>query len=300
MTDLVSEVVSHHQRKLVEVKNRARLAEVGNVIRERYGALSDSDVLFVDAAERELAECQGCTGYPCRKQKLAGFQPVITVNKNIGAYVTLKFCKPYEERERLDAFKAKLRAAKIPPRYRGKTLADYTVDADNNNAVYFAKTALLKNYGGAFFYGDVGAGKTFLASIIAQDFLRAGKSVLFEKVADLLTEFHEIYRGHSQQSEKELLTKLYNVDLLVLDDFGMEKATKFVGTTLCKILDARYDREGITTIITSNLSIEQVKKSLNTPTDADKGDLCLNGTRIADRCVEFCKTILFKATSRRR
>lgn len=43
--------------------------------------------------------------------------------------------------------------------------------------------------------------------------------------------------------------KLPAVNLLVLDDFSMEKTTKFVGTMLCKIWDARYDREGITTII---------------------------------------------------
>ena len=276
---------------------RARLAQVGTRIRTQYGVTQDSDVLLIDAAEMELAKCEGCAGYPCHKSTNAGFIPVLSVNGEV--FVSMKICKEYVKHNAQVELSRKLKAAKIPPRYRGKTFANYKTDKNNQVAVTFAKSVLLKGYSGAFFYGKAGTGKTFLAALIAQEFVKAGKTALFEKVADLLTEFHEIYRGKSQESEKELLSKLYNVDLLVLDDFGMEKTTKFVGTTLCKILDARYDREGITTIITSNLKMAQVADSLNKPADAEKSDICLNGTRIQDRCIEICKTIEFQGDSRR-
>lgn len=253
MTDLFGKA-----EMLASVK--ARLAEVGSRIRKKYGVTKDSDVWQIDTAERELAECEGCKGYPCRKATNVGFIPVINV-ENGEVLVSSAICKPYIQYNAQVEFSEKLKTAKIPLRYRGKTFADYKADENNKVAVSFAKTVLSKGYSRAFFYGKTGTGKTFLASIIAQEFIKAGKSVLFEKVADLLTAFHEIYRGQSQKSEKELLSELYDVQLLVLDDFGIEKPSQFVGTVLCKIMDARYDREGITTIITSNLSVTEIKKS---------------------------------------
>lgn len=279
------------------------LQRMAPAVRNVYGTnLSDLQVLEVCAALRELAECDKCTGYPCRKSekcsKGEGFKPIIQIDSRWGLSIAAMRCKPYGEHFRQVALERKFKQAKIPPCYKGKTFADYRVDALNKNAVTFAKTLSQADYRGAYFYGEVGTGKTLLAAIIAQEFLSAGKSVLFEKVADLLTEFYAVYRGHGG-SEDSLLDELYNVDLLVLDDFGIEKPTQFVGATLCKILDARYNREDVTTLITSNYSLEQIKRRLNNPTDLQQGDLCLNGSRIYDRCREICKPILFKGDSRR-
>lgn len=248
-----------------------------------------------------MTECENCTGYPCRKSINIGGKPVIKVDARLGGVMILaEDCPIYAQLDRQKDFERRIAAAKIQPRYVGKTLKDYTVDADNRNAVEFAKKVLTEKFSGAYFYGEAGTGKTYLASIIAQDFLRAGKSVLFGKVADLLTEFYEIYREQSGMSEQELLNRLYNVDLLILDDFGLEKPTYFVGATMCKILDARYNRTGITTLITSNYTLQTVRAKLDAPTDAKPDDLCLNGSRVYDRLIEICKPINFKGKSRRR
>ena len=280
------------------------LQRMAPAVRNVYGSdLSDYQVLDVCAALQELAECDKCTGYPCRKSstrgKGKGFKPIIQVDTRWGLSIAAARCKTYSDHFRQEALARKFKQAKIPPCYKGKTYADYHVDAQNKDAVTFAKTLSRAGYRGAYFFGEVGTGKTFLAALIAQEFLSAGKSVLFEKVADLLTEFYAIYRGQGG-SEDSLLDDLYNVDLLVLDDFGIEKSTQFVGATLCKILDARYNREDVTTLITSNYTLEQIKRRLNNPSDLQSGDLCLNGSRIYDRCREICKPILFKGESRRR
>ena len=243
--------------------------------------------------EQERSECERCKGYPCQKRRNKGFVPSVQEDVPV-----LRRCEVYKEHARLTALEKTFKHSGIPLRFKGKSFADYTADSFNQTAVKFAKAILLEGYSGGYFYGEVGTGKTFLAAIIAQEFLKAGKSVLFEKVADLLTEFYAVYRGEGG-SEDSLLSELYNVDLLILDDFGIEKATQFVGSTLCKILDARYNREGITTIITSNYSLKQIAARLNNPTDMQTGDMCLNGSRIADRCMEICKPILFKGESRR-
>ena len=280
-------------------KVNTRLEEIGKRIREKYGdSLTAAEVLQIDEAERELAECQNCKGYPCHKAKNRGYVPIPNLEKG---YLCMGFvpCQARVNYSRQRELERKFANAKIPSRYMDKTLADYKTDKDNKHAVAFAKDVLRQGLSGAYFYGDVGTGKTFLAALIAQEFLQAGKSVLFESVYNLLSEFYEIYRGKSGKSEEELLNALYTTELLVLDDFGIEKPTQFVGATLSKILDARYNRQGVTTLITSNYSLEEVKARLNAPTDARADDLCLNGSRIYDRCIEICKPIHLKGASRR-
>lgn len=186
----------------------------------------------------------------------------------------------------------KFRSSRIPDRYSGKTLEDYKVDASNRNAVEYAKQALNAKVG-AYFYGECGTGKTFLASIIAQDFLRNGRTVLFTKVPNLLDDIKATFNG--QGRELEMLDELKAATLVVLDDFGMEKSTQWAGATLCKVLDMRYDNPTGRTIVTSNLSPKELAERLNNASDGTN----LNGSRIADRLREICKPILLKGTSRR-
>lgn len=275
-------------------KRAERLKAVAERIKQLYGVEDERSILQIAEAERELAQCEGCQGQ-CKKSP-AFFQPRIEIFGG-QAYASAMTCKFGEEIQRKLEFKRKCRAAGIPSIYVGKTFADYRVDESNREAVNFAKKAVEENLRGAFFYGKPGAGKTFLASLVAQEFLKAGRSVKFGNVPDLLNGFYAIYRGQSKRSERDLLDELYTVDLLVLDDFGLEKPTQFVGATLSKIIDARYNREDSTTLITSNHSLKKIANKLNNPTDGEPG---LNGSRIYDRCIEICKTIFFKGNSRRK
>lgn len=269
-------------------------------IREQYGVESDSDVATIYSTEREIAQCRDCKGYPCPKSSCKYSVPVITADKDWGVIIQCVSCQPYIKHEMQTKLEKTFRDAKIPPRYLRTTYKDYRVDADNETAVAFARNVLKGNYSGAFFYGKPGTGKTFLASLIAKDFIKAGRSVIFSNVPDVLNAFQEIYQGKSDKTEQELLGELEQVDLLILDDFGFEKVKQFTAAMLSRIINVRYNRGSGTTIITSNYSIEQLKAIFDKPTDARPNDVCLNGTRIHDRCIEFCKTIHFKESSRRR
>lgn len=267
------------QRTAQELKARKRIVE-------QYGEISDSDVAVILDAESKAAKCDGCNG-DCRQKNFRHCKPTVIVHDG-HVYPAVERCRYGRQLDIERDFKS----ARIPARYIGKTFADYTVDANNEIAVEFAKD-VLKTGQGAYFYGDCGAGKTFLASIIAQEFSRAGKTVLFEKVPDLLREIRETYDGNGDESDK--LERIQAADVVILDDFGMEKSTQWAGATLCKVIDLRYDRRGGVTIITSNLSPKQLAEHLNGAKDGQN----LNGSRVADRCREICKPILLKGTSRR-
>lgn len=191
------------------------------------------------------------------------------------------------------AFNSVLHSARIPDRYRGKTFEDYKVDNFNRAAVDFAKNIFNLKVG-AYFYGACGTGKTFLASIIAQEFMRAGKSAVFIKVPSLLDDIKATFDNNG--NELKILDKLRAANLVVLDDFGMEKSTQWAGSTLCKVLDMRYDNPTGRTIVTSNLSLDELAEQLDNP---EKERANLNGSRIADRLSEICKPILLKGTTRR-
>lgn len=231
------------------------------------------------------APCENCTG-DCRKTGPERFW-LVTGFDEIGVE-TVRRCKFGVQADTRRQF----RSAKIPTRYLNKSFDDYRVDKFNQDAVTFAKN--FKRFTcGAYFFGECGTGKTFLAALIAQDFLRDGKSVLFIKVPNLLDELRATFDG--KQNEFDLLARIETVNLLVLDDFGMEKSTQWAGSTLCKVLDMRYDDERSRTIVTSNLSLDELAEHLNNAVDGRN----FNGSRVADRCREICKPLLLRGLSRR-
>lgn len=234
----------------------------------------------------ECAECSGCTG-DCLKASNRWYYPKISIEdgKEVVRQIRCNFAKQRD-------IARKFRSSRIPDRYVGKTFEDYRVDANNHEAVTFAQQALNLKHG-AYFYGECGTGKTFLASIVAQEFLREGKSVLFVKVPGLLDDIKATFNG--QGRELELLDELRAATLVVLDDFGMEKPTQWAGATLCKVLDMRYDNPIGRTLVTSNLSPSELSQHLNNAVDGSN----LNGSRIFDRLKEICKPFILKGVSRR-
>ena len=240
----------------------------------------------LSAAQRlqiENAPCEGCTG-TCRKTRNRYF--VVTGYDELDVE-TVKRCKFGVQRH----VRRTIRSSKIPARYFGKTFDDYAVDKGNRDAVYYAAHFDEFNFG-AYFYGECGTGKTFLASIIAQRVVASGRSCVFVKVPRLLDDIKATF---DKGGELELLERIADVQLVVLDDFGMEKPTQWAGSTLCKILDMRYDNPRGKTIVTSNLSIDELADRLDHATDGNN----LNGTRIADRLNELCKPILLQGVTRR-
>lgn len=95
--------------------------------------------------------------------------------------------------------------------------------------------------------GEPGTGKTHLAIAALLAFGRGQ----FWKVADLLDEIRQRAYGEGEGAAAVLAEYRHLTGVLVLDDMGTQKVTDWVGETLYRILDSRYEMR-LPTVITSN------------------------------------------------
>lgn len=267
----------------------------GDRIRAEYGAVPDREICRILRAEKEIAVCKACQGLPCQKKKNRNFTPKISYGELYGLDIRGEICG-YEKARKLQRKIEKLTGlSKIPPEYLGKTFADYQIDASNAYAVKVAKKLVELPNNGAYFFGNVGTGKTFLAAILAQEVIKQGRQVVFATVPTISMKIRSTFGNNAKTTEAEVLEQLMTVPTLILDDVGMEKPTRFVCSTLCNVFNERYNAR-LQTIMTSNYTLKQLEQIFNNPSD---GDATLDGTRIYDRCKQMCTPVEFKGNSRR-
>lgn len=136
---------------------------------------------------------------------------------------------------------------------------------------------------GLLLYGTVGTGKTYFAACVANGLIDKGNRVLMTNFARLTNQIQGMFEG-----KQEFIDSLNRYDLLILDDLGAERTTEFMREMVFNIIDSRY-RSGLPFIITTNLTIDEIKK----PQD-------ISCSRIYDRILERCFPIEVSGGSRRR
>lgn len=113
--------------------------------------------------------------------------------------------------------------------------------------------------------GPTGVGKSYLACALAQKACRQGYTAFYQRLPRLLAEL-EIARGDGRYPR--LMRQLAKVDVLVLDDWGLENGLNDrQRRDLLEILDDRYATHA--TVVTSQLSVEHWHQALGDPTLAD-------------------------------
>lgn len=107
-------------------------------------------------------------------------------------------------------------------------------------------------------YGPVGTGKSYAAACIANELLN-------QKIPVIMTSFVKILQmiQDKQVEESELIARLNNAKLLIIDDLGTERNTDYGLEKVYNVIDSRY-LAGKPLILTTNLMLTDMKENMDT------------------------------------
>lgn len=191
--------------------------------------------------------------------------------------------------------------ARIPPRYQHCTLENFVSEGSREHGLAL-RTA--ESYSGAFpggldvdrkgllFYGGVGTGKTHLAIAIAGRLLERGIGCRFVDHRALLKQIQATFDPANPATEAGVVQPLLDVEVLILDDLGVGRATEWALETLHYILNDRYSGR-LATIITTNLDPGEQAGSESSLARAV-------GERLCSRLYEMCAFVELKGRDFRR
>lgn len=169
--------------------------------------------------------------------------------------------------DRQRRLEAKLDQAGIPLRYRPKDFASYSADTDGkerarSTAMEFAQNFDRHYKAGTFavFSGLPGTGKSHLAIAILQEVMRK-RTGLYTSAIDAVRMIRNTWRKDSEKTETQVLQMLASIDLLVMDEIGVQYGTDAEQVTLFDIIDKRY-RDMMPTILLTNLNAKGMKEFL--------------------------------------
>lgn len=140
---------------------------------------------------------------------------------------------------------------------------------------------------GLLFWGPPGNGKTFAAACIANGLIeqesRFPPTVRMTTFGTILNKLPAL----SAADKESYLGEFKSCDLLILDDFGMERQTDYAREQVFQVIDGRYLAKR-PLIVTTNLSLSIMKSATE-----------LSDKRIYDRILEMCVPVYFGGESLR-
>lgn len=185
-------------------------------------------------------------------------------------------------------------------RQLSQTFDNFTVSSVNKSAFDLAVNFSGKT--GLILSGNVGSGKTHLASAIAHEYiekyqidesaaLRAAECpnttlncrspVCFVGSIELFERLRSSYKTQSFDTEKNLFK---SVPLLIIDDIGVEQYRDWKHEQLFDVVNNRYSAE-LPLILTTNCNPKELREAV--------------GDRIYDRLKEICQYIVLTDSSHR-
>lgn len=200
------------------------------------------------------------------------------------------------EREQLEKKEAERKHCDEVERLKRNGFTDpamraWTFGNDNGNcpqmekALFYVEhweTMLSENIG-YLLWGSVGTGKSYFAGCIANALMEKEISVRMTNFAAILNDLFT-----NTEDRNEYIAKLCACQLLILDDFGMERGTEYGLEQIYNVIDSRY-RNGKPLIVTTNLTLEHLQQPEDTA-----------HARIYDRLLEMCVPVCFTGNNFRK
>lgn len=153
--------------------------------------------------------------------------------------------------------RAMLEEAAVPPRFIGRGFDNFTVDTDaKRHALTVCRDFAegfkdhAKRGSGLILAGLPGTGKSHLAAAILQHLL-SRHEVAYTTCLDMIRAVRDTWRRDSERSETQVLRHLQQLDLLVIDEVGVQYGTDGEQTIVFDVLDRRY-RDVRPTVILTN------------------------------------------------
>jgi len=177
----------------------------------------------------------------------------------------VKIAEEEEERRQAEAALAEERyrelvvRARIPKMWRDVTFENS--DANLNKAAFKVARRYAENFSAGsrtlvFYSKGYRRGKTRLAACIANYVLHhLRRPVLFKKARDLLLEIRRSYSERGTETEADILDQVLSVELLILDDVGVDNPSPWLESTYWTAFDRRLEWQ-LPTVVTTNYPLE--------------------------------------------
>ena len=140
--------------------------------------------------------------------------------------------------------------------------------------------------------GNIGTGKTHLASSIANFLIESEISVVFGTLINLLNEVKDTYTMENK-TESFIIEKYSKVPLLIIDDLGKERPSEWTLEKLFTIINNRYENN-LPVVITTNYNRERLRERLANNVNYEIAD------SIISRLYEMCKGISLNGKDKRK
>jgi DNA replication protein DnaC len=153
--------------------------------------------------------------------------------------------------------------ARLPKRYQGVSF-DRPPVPEMPEPVVSAIRSYVRNINarldegrGLWLVGDIGTGKTTLAMLVSRAAIDAGRTTAIYSLPRLLNLIRSAIE--TDGGMVSFLERLTSVDLLHIDDLGVENKTDWVLEQLYSIVNTRYEDERAM-VLTTNLGIADLKE----------------------------------------
>ena len=159
-------------------------------------------------------------------------------------------------------------------------------DLDKNQLLRLSNCQWIESHKDCILTGPTGAGKSFIASALGHQACMYGFKVLYYPCSKL---FAHLKLSRADGSYLKELTKILKMDVIILDDFGLEPLDAPCRLTLLEILEDRHGRKS--SVFVSQLPVANWHEIIGDPTIADA---------ICDRIIHNAHRIELKGDSVRK